>query len=195
VFEWPQRADAQAADITYKDRIEGRAGLTWEEKYLLQLGVLISLGRWETATQLIERGSAAGRLEYPALRRLLAEVTRALGVFGMNHFRDFLVEALGNQPEWDPDQDQLLQETTEPSATDEEKSAGVKKLAERSIHLFRCGLSLGLGYGAQAAQHMLQSKLEEQPCRQVISMLCYQFGFPLGMELAMRLDGGSGRLG
>jgi hypothetical protein len=190
LVDWPQRSDAQAADVNYRERLEGSPGLTWEEKYLLQLGVLISLGRWETAIELVERGSAAGRLEYQALRRLLAEVTRALGLFGMNYFREFLVEALGDQPEWDPDQERLLAETQEASATVEEKAAGSKRLGASSVHVFRCGMALGLGFGEQAAEHLVESKLGPQQCRQVISILCHQYGFPMGLELARRLDGG-----
>lgn len=188
----PQRADAQASDVTYKERLEGKSGLTWEEKYLLQLGVLIALGRWDTAIELIERGSAAGRLEYPALRRFLAEVTRGLGLFGMNYVREFLMQALGDQPEWNPDQDKLLEETLEEGSTDEEKSAGVKSLGNSSVRLFRCGLALGLGYGEQAVEHLKETKFDPQQMRQVIGILSYQYGFPLGLELSRRLNGMGG---
>jgi hypothetical protein len=106
----------------------------------------------------------------------------------MNYFREFLVEALGDQPEWDPDQDRLLEETIEEGATDDEKSNGVKRLGRASIHLFRCGMALGLGFGAQALQHLHESGFDEAQYRQVVAILCYQYGFPLGLELARRLE-------
>jgi hypothetical protein len=187
VFDWPQRTDVQAADVTYRERREGRLGLTWEEKYLLQLGILMSLGRWETANELIERGSAAGRLEYPALRRLLAEVTRSLGPFGMRAVRDFLVKALGDQPEWEPDQDRLLVETQAPGCTDEEKANGAKALGANSIRLLRCGLALGLGFGEQAVEHLRGSDLGPHGLRQVVGLLAYQYGFPFGVTLCRGL--------
>jgi hypothetical protein len=188
LVEWPQKTDSVASDVTYRERLEGKIGLTWEEKYLLQLGVLISLDRWEDATELVERGSAAGRLEYPALRRILAELTRGLGVSGMTSFRGFLVRALGDQPEWDPNQDDLLQESQLPGCTDEEKSTGNKALGNNSVQLFRCGLLLGLRFGEQAAEQLLDAKLEAQQIRQVVASLCYQHGFPIGMELARQLE-------
>jgi hypothetical protein len=188
VREWPQRSDTQAADVSYRERLEGKSGLTWEEKYLLHLGFLMSLGRWETANELIERGSAAGRLEYPALRRLLAELTRALGPFGMRSVRDFLVKALGDQPEWEPDQDKLLDETHPDGCTDAEKVAGVKALGANSIRLLRCGLSLGRGFGHQAAIEVAKAAFDEPQLRQVIALVSYQYGFPFGEELSRRLE-------
>jgi hypothetical protein len=186
VLDWPQKADAQAADVSFRERIEGKTGLTWEEKYLMQLGMLMSLGRWETAIELIERGSAAGRLEYPALRRLLAEVTRALGPFGMKTVREFLVMALGDQPEWEPDQEKLLEETRGDGANDSDKAAGVKNLGTTSIRLLRCGLALGLGLGRQAADHLHEAKLDPVQMRQVIAYLAYTYGFPFAIELSRR---------
>ena len=188
MFDWPQRADAQAPDVSFRERLDGKSGLTWEEKYLLNLGILMGLGRWETANELIERGSAAGRLEYPALRRLLAELTRALGPFGMRAVREFLVKALGDQPEWEPDQDKLLEETRAPGATDADKTSGVKALGEHSIRLLRCGLALGRGFGEQAAEQLAEAHLDPSQLRQVFSLVAFQYGLPFGLELSRRVD-------
>ena len=112
--------------------------------------------------------------------------------FAGDPVREFLVQALGDQPEWNPEQDRLLEETQAPGASDDEKSAGQKALGSESILLFRCGLALGLGYGEQAAEHLKETKFDAQQIRQVISLLAYQYGFPLGLELSRRLDGGNG---
>ncbi len=165
---------------------QNSTGIVWEEEFLLGLGMWF--GRdWPAAMRLLERGSAAGRFEYPALRRILAEVTSCLGNSGMRRLRSSLVQSFGQQPEWEPEFEKLLSEAQEPGAPPLDKQTGSKLLSERSLLLFRTGLALSHGFTQAAADFFQKGRFSPTERDDCLSLLRREFGSLAARELQNHL--------